>query len=206
MPKVDPRDFLLNTDYEMDKIIYFTEGTVDNQQTLNIPHNLGFAPLVFGVGAFTSDFSDPRNLPFTESTSDNTIGCTLDASSTKIQLIFTDYSSAKPKIYFRVYGFEPTGSHAKIGATSKYSRQFILNTDYNYCKLYKTGVTTPNTTITHNLGYLPQVLAWRETSNGLVSPIEYSGVGNAVIVTDTTVIFNYRGASKIHYRIYYDEA
>ena len=65
MAKVDPRDFLLNTDYEMDKIVYFKEGSLNSGQTdVSIPHKLGFAPLIFGICAFNEDFSDARGIPY----------------------------------------------------------------------------------------------------------------------------------------------
>ena len=71
-------------------------------------------------------------------------------------------------------GFEPSDSHRKLPKTSQNARQFILNTDYNYLKLFKKGVenitihqtipqpTADPITITHNLGYRPQALFWVE--------------------------------------------
>lgn len=208
MAKVDPRDFLLNTDYEMDKIIYFKDGTLNaGQYDIDIAHNLGFAPLVFGVCAFQSDFSDSRSIPFTYATQSDTTQFAVSANNKNVRLSYISSSGSPAKIYYRVYGFEPTGSHAKVGATSKYAKEFILNTDYNYCKLFQAGTTSAGSTINHNLGYVPQVLAWRE-SNGWVSPIEESAPSSAIIVTNSAVLFNYPslGVDKIHYRIYYDEA
>ena len=73
--KVDPREFLLNTDYEMDKIIYFKEGKVNNPinnyETISIPHNLGFAPLIFGVCSFNSSFTNTRSFPVDYSINSN---------------------------------------------------------------------------------------------------------------------------------------
>lgn len=209
--KADARDFLLNTDYEMDKIIYFTEGEIAAMQNKDIPHNLRFKPLVFGVCSFNSDYSDARTLPFQYFTTDNTIAFTLDADGTNVKLGYGNYADNAPKMYYRIYAFEPSNSKAKIGPTFKYAKSFILNTDYNYCKLHSKGIVNGNTTITHNLGYIPQVLVWEEKSSGLISPIEYSilndpyGVGPQNIkVTDTTIVFT--GYNKVHYRIYYDEA
>ena len=218
MAKVDPREFLLNTDYEMDKIIYFTEGdltTNDAYIERSIPHKLSFTPLVFGVCAFNSDFSDPRSLPFEEVSQDNTITLDLSADSSVVKLVYTNFQTTK--IYYRVYGFEPSNSKAKVGKTAGHAKDFILNTDYNYCKLYKVGTVGGNidTTINHNLGYIPQVLAWAESSNGYITPIEnntwYNPIlnqPNGIAVSTSSVTFKYSGygANKIHYRIYYDEA
>lgn len=212
MAKADPRNFYLNTDYEMDKIIYFTEGEIEAMQTKNIPHALGFAPLVFGICAFNSDFSDPRSLPFEQMTQDNTIATTLYGFTDKVQIGYGNYADNPPKLYYRIYGFEPSNSRAKIGSTSKHANEFILNTDYNYCKLYKKGIINGDTTITHGLGYLPQVLAWKERNDGSILPVELfsidatlpGSVVNYVKVTNSDVIFYNTG--KVHYRIYYDEA
>lgn len=203
--KVDPRDFLLNTDYEMDKIVYFKEGELNSgQYDIDIPHNLKFTPLIFGVCAFKSDFSDSRSVPYQQITANTTISFTALANVTNIRLSYTG-SNNPGKIYYRIYAFEPTDSHAKVGGTSKNAKQFILNTDYNYCKLYKAGITTGATTLKHNLGYLPQVLAWR-TANGWTSPVEFAyesdSSQNVVVKTDSVV---FPGAN-FHYRIYYDEA
>ena len=208
MSKVDPRDFLLNTDFEMDKIIYFKEGELNaGQYDVDIDHNLGFTPLVFGVCAFQSDFSDSRSIPYSHITQDNSVDFRVSANNTKLRLSYINYSGSPAKIYYRIYGFEPTGSHAKVGPTDKYAKEFILNTDYNYCKLFKVGTASAGSTIDHNLGYIPQVLAWRE-SGGWVSPIEESATSSAIIITDSSILFNYPslGIDKVHYRIYYDEA
>ena len=209
--KVDPRDFYLNTDYEMDKIIYFTKGSIEAGQTKNIQHKLGFAPLVFGIFAFNSDISDPRTLPFQQVTPDSTIAFTLFANSSVVQIGYGNYTDNPPPAYYYIYAFEPSDSRAKIGATSKSANNFILNTDYNYCKLYKKGIVNGDTTIAHNLGYIPQVLAWREDNNGLITPIEdimlddpFANTPSWVRVTDSEVSFKNTG--KTHYRIYYDEA
>ena len=214
MAKSNPKDFLLNTDYEMDKIIYFKEGVVNNGDTQNITHNLPFTPLVFGVGAFSSDFSDPRSLPFEELTQSNTLAATLDANSSRVQIGYMDYSASKPKLYYRIYAFEPSDPTAKVGATSKNANQFILNTDYNYCKLFKKGISGgSDATIPHNLGYIPQILAWGE-QGGATRPIEISqpedplfGQPVYVAITSSNLIIKNPGAfTKVHYRIYYDEA
>ena len=215
MAKIDPRDFLLNTDYEMDKIIYFEEGEMDAYDSVTLPHNLGFAPLVFGVCAFESDFSDPRSIPFEYLTQDTTIGVQVFASDEAVYLNYINYAPNPPKVYYRIYAFEPSGSHAKIGATSKYAKNFILNTDYNYCKLYTSGVVDhviATHVVEHNFGYMPQVLAWFE-SGDFVFPMNFSMPagpgGNSeqyIAVTDSTVtIKNSSDEIKTHYRIYYDE-
>lgn len=205
---VDPRNFLLNTDYEMDKIIYFKEGTLDaGQYDIDYAHNLSFTPLIFGVCAFNSNFSDARGVPYQSLTTSNSVQFTAAANSTNVRLSYINSSGSPSKIYYRLYGFEPSGSTATVPATSTAASQFILNTDYNYCKLFSKGTAGATATINHNLGYIPQVLAWRQ-ANGWTELINESDSGAAVIVTDQSLIFNFPslGIDNLHYRIYYDEA
>lgn len=184
MAKVDPRDFLLNTDYEMDKIVYFkdTKLTPDSFGTVTIAHNLGFAPLITGLWAKTPDFGTPQR--FSSGAFENashtsyiidTVRCV--ATEHDIQFQLSSGQVASPTtypFYVRIMGFEPSDSHAKIGKTSQNANTFILNTDYNYLKLYKKGVenitmssdysSTNPITIKHDFGYRPQALFWLETS------------------------------------------
>lgn len=219
---VNPKDFLLNTDYEMDKIVLFYEGELSPSSAgsgyeQTISHGLGFTPLVFGVCAFNSDFSDARSLPYMELTQDNAITVSVEATQSTIKVSYGNYESTPAKAYYRIYAFEPDGSAADVPPTADNASEFVLNTDYNYCKLFKTGVVDGNsdTTISHGLGYLPFTLAWQESSNGLVEPIELNNWSDPITnlpygvrVGSQDVLFKYsgQGLSKIHYRIYYDEA
>lgn len=219
---VDPRDFLLNTDYEMDKIVFFSEGELSNWGSASIQHDLGFAPLVFGVFSFSSDFSDSRPLPYEEVTATDSTSCDLYSASDFVYVTFQNQSGTHPKIYYRIYGFEPSDSTAVVAPTSEHAEKFVLNTDYNYCKLFKKGTLTSDGTVTHNLGYVPQVLAWLEQkdpsdpSRVYETPIDNSIPTDPVTsspfyvaVTTTSVIFSGYSSqawfSKLHYRIYFDE-
>lgn len=207
----NPTDFLLNTDYEMDKIVFFIEGKLDNWEEKEIPHNLGFAPLVFGVCSYNEDFSDSRTIPYTWVRQHETVYFGMRSYSDKIYIQFqSDENPPHDKVYYRIYGFEPTTVNKPIGSTSKDADKFVLNTDYNYCKLYKKGIIEGNNTVDHNLGYIPQVLIWEEPAENCILPIEYSspedpwvGYVRYLAVTDKSIT-SY-GYPKIHYRIYYDE-
>lgn len=204
---VDPRNFLLNTDYEMDKIIYFRSGTLNaGQYDVDIAHGLGFTPLVFGVCAFNSDFSDARGVPYESLTQSDTVQFTAQANSTNVRISYINTSGSPSKIYYRLYGFEPSNSSATVAPTSSNASKFILNTDYNYCKLFKKGTASVGNTVSHRLGYIPQVLAW-QVANGWTMPVNQSASSSAVIITNQDLIFDYQplGIDSFHYRIYYDE-
>ena len=180
----DPRDFLINSDYEMDKIVYFTTGTIT----------------VFGVFATDSDFTDTHVLPFS---AHNGEAFTLSADNTNVNIAY-DNQDPTASVYYCIMGFELDGSTADAPATSQYANNLIIDTEYNYCKLYSKGYVNgdADTTITHDLGYLPQIMAWTEL-NGEYEPINASNIE----ITTTDINFNYAGAGydKVHYRIYYDE-
>lgn len=198
---VDPRNFLLNTDYEMDKVIYFASGDITPGNGWYVEHNLGFTPLVFGVCAFNSDFSDPRISPFLQWTNPGQIQFQFNATNTDIIMNYANSQSPNQKLYYRFYAFEPSNSSAAIPSTSNLANKFVLNTDYNYCKLFKKGIANGNTTIQHNLGYIPFVLAWFEP---FTAPWWRSDKDDYITVTNSTVVIH--TTSTIHYRIYYDEA
>lgn len=210
MMAVDPRDFLLNTDYEIDKIVLFKSGTINaGQYDVRIPHGLPFAPLTFGVFAYSEDFSGPRPMPYQYITPENTIDVGLSSDATNLYLSYHNDSGSPAKIYYRVYAFEPSDSHAKVPATSNFAKDFILNTDYNYCKLKEKGVVdaSSSATIKHDLGYLPQVLVWNEQVgyiNQVWNSMPYLGGAPNVKVTKQAVIIT--DIPRAHYRIYYDEA
>lgn len=214
---VNPRQFLLNTDYEMDKIIYFVEGSLNSgQYDVSIPHSLGFAPLIFGICAFNSDFSDGRGIPYIYQTPSDFVAFEARATNTDVKVSFNTANGTPAKVYYKICGLEPAGSTATLPATSGNAEKLIINTDYNYCKLYRKGAINASdvTTITHNFGYIPQVMVWRE-SNGVISPFNDSswysddlGSEFGIEVTPANVVIKAAniGLDKVHYRIYYDEA
>ena len=208
--KKDPRNFLLNTDYEMDKIVYYTSGDITPGYWIVGEYDLGFIPLVFGVFSFTEDFSDTRM----SWTSTDDLWINLEADSEGVNINYRNEQDQNKKLYYRVYGFMPSNCNANMANTQKYAKKFIMDTDYNYCKLYKKGIVDTTTTITHNLGYTPLVLAWHEfkwtnPAPGLVTPCWASGHEGSfanIESTPTTVkITGIPNNCKVHYRIYYDE-
>ena len=130
MAKTDPNDFLLNTDYEMDKIIYFKEGSIEPGNIQTFPSGFNFAPLLFGVCSYTSDFSDTYSFPYTLQTSNSSVSFRVSADivSYVVKVQYSVYPNTQQKMYYRLYGFEPSNSSSKIPPTSNYAKNFILNT------------------------------------------------------------------------------
>ena len=207
----------MTSDYPMDKIIYFHEGEYDFSRSLItpaaiIPHGLPFAPLVFAVFSldnWQTTLTEPNESP-------NTI-CVVD--STNINLYA--YRGAGGRFKIRIFGFEPSDSSAILSPTSAQASSFILNSDFNYLKLYMAdkGVVdgSGNAAINHNLGFVPIALVWYEYLSGSVrglSRIELSEnlttdnptgleiTANQLILHHPT---NINPNSTFHYRIYYNE-
>lgn len=219
----DYKGFKFLSDHEGDKIVYFYEGsfpTSDN--TIEIPHTLGFAPLLIGYWSTNADFSDAR--PFSsiglldmegnaiiDEVSCNAVG------NDAIYVFLISKAGSYNRVYFRLFGFMPTDVDVSVPQTAYLTNgNFIFNTKYKYSKLFESGIANDEVTITHNFGYLPRVLAWDESGSGATRAVSQIGTGEpesdyypddrGIIVTDSLVTIRKISSGRIHYRIYYDEA
>ena len=228
MIKVDPRDFLLNTDYEMDKIVLVKEGNLAGPQTISIAHGLPFWPLLFGFCSFNADFTDSKPLPFSQElqfTGSPTpsisarISVSVHTDKTNIVLTYANNHSSPQPIYYKIYAFEPTDSNKIVGATKGEAKVFLLDTDRDYRKIYKKGTVDAGGEIVldHKFGYIPQIMAWYELSGQnagyITNDFTFTDTGpNNIVATDQRVTIDFPITSpllqdaKLHYRIYYDEA
>lgn len=213
----NPNDFLLNTDYEMDKIILVKEG--DFTSTAEIAHGLSYTPLVFGVWSTDKNFDSVNTLGWTDDNAQvgyvPVLSVECYATSDKIKLTSAGNTNNQT-LYYRIYGFQPDSAKGNAPQTASKANQFILNTDYNYLKLFKSGeFTSPNEEFTHNLGYIPQVMAWADMTLGGVNRIqpletasEFTDFG--LNVTDTKIkaksLISPGLVNKIYWRIYYDKS
>lgn len=221
MAKINPKDFLLNTDYRMDQIILFKSGEYIGN--LDISHSLGFTPLIFGVWSVDENFNSANSLGIVYSSPEITytppLGVSSRAFKDKIVLKTQGENKDTTKIYYRLYAFQPIGGGANIAPTSNHAKKFILNTDYNYRKIKATGeFTQPNQSYSHGLGYLPQTMAWvmyknmpdiPDYSTG-IEPLMTSSLDNEYylkVTKDAIKIENFPFdlIDKIIWRVYYDE-
>lgn len=213
---VQPKDFLLNTDYEMDRIIFAKTG--DFTGSIDIQHGLGFAPLPFGVWSTDSNFTTVNTIGVYDSGSEPgyvpRLGVWCDAKDSTIHLEATGNGKDSTKIYYRLFAFEPIDDLHDISATSNLANKFILNTDYNYRKLKAAGTfTQSNQEYAHNLGYLPQVMVWSDFKNwdpdwGIEPVMSASNFTESKITITNNKIKAGRllNGEKQYWRVYYDEA
>ena len=208
----NPNDFLLNTDYELDKIVLFHEGQFTGSTSFT--HKLGFTPLIFGVWSTDKDFYsvNPINGELDSSSEPGytpTLSVRGVATSTSVQLT-SGGNNSNQVLYYRVYAFQPSNSNKPVQPTANKSRKFVFNTDYNYCKLMHAGIFTHNgEEFRHNLGYVPQVIAWQQdNSTGNIRPLTVSSEasGYGLTITGNRLVCGSNISGNVHWRIYYDEA
>lgn len=233
-------DFLYNSDFVQDKAILlesasFTIPTPTAGYTFTIAHGLPFTPLVGGSWSTSSNFLVTYDFGSGVIPSSNIGASIFDysleiaADSTNIYIIPTNVSGATQTVHVRVFGIEPSDSTATLPHTASSGDVFAFSTGYNYTKPYEaskiTGLASSSTTtITHSLGYVPQLTAWATNSartfnsvffEDVTYPIYVSSfIGGSVVdasveVTTTTAIFKTGSSSntnRFDYVIYYDRS
>lgn len=215
----DLRNFLLNTDAPIDKIIGSSTGSIfipaNDFRDVIINHGFGFTPLFYIKWSNTPSFNpsyesqwfQPSSIPF------SMYG---NSSSVDMRLFANNFDVGAVTLYYQVIYFMPTDVNVNMPLVSL--DNFQLNTDYNYTKIISEGkISAGSGVINHNLGYLPQVEAWFMRSNdGRCLRLDYSFPENPgffsspeVEVTETQVIFRqsqdaFNNATAYHYKIYAD--
>lgn len=221
----DPRKFIVETqDYPMDFICFYVEDSIAVQSgytmTLTFPHDLGFAPLCFGV--FSADNStnwEPMVGWGVYGSSDEYGG--LYSTSSNVVASVTNESGSSHTYRYRIWGIMPSTVSKDVTIPSG-SSKWRLNTLKNYSKLVSAGRVTATTgsnftVATHNLGYIPEVMAWAELTSGRVQPfyLEYWGnylpTATVLVKVNNTRVQAYIGTDAfwtikyVHYRIYGDQ-
>ena len=242
------RKMRLTTDYPLDKVVfpspaYPGTGSVTvsgyNYADVYIPHGLTYAPLP--VLEWTTDptwsikyegGNGPVGLDsFLYDTAMDTMGPSFTPSTSVIRVTFNNNTPSPVTFYYRVYAFAPSNKTAElVRFTNDNSQTYLLNTDYNYTKLFQKGIVdcplvvggTNITTVTHNFGLYPQIMAWQEdTVFGMygishvsgreiedsLSPAFSLGPNKSWIEvrTDNIRFYNRNIAARYHYRIYVDQ-
>lgn len=217
------RNFEFNSKYPIDNVCFVYDGTMSlsyGYGSTTLSHSLGFAPLAFGLysidGGSTWSEIDFQVVSIG-------FGQILARSST-VEVSLSLYSSSASSAKIRVFAFMPSNITASVSAPTPLSR-FYLNTKYGYDMLIAKGISTiPSSSsetlvYTHNLGYIPRVMTWSETTDaqGLVirrlnqatQTTLGTGFGHIsmALVDETTFKYDYEdelvaGSLKLHWRLY----
>lgn len=204
------RNFQLNSDYPMDKIVLLREVYVSGN-TASFDHGLSTVPLVMGIWSTTSSFSSSRTCGLQRSSGDPVI-CW--ATTTKVFVM--NYAATARPVYVRIYALLATGSQSEAAATKNQAKTFIFNSNYRYMPLIGSYTASNSQNFTHNLGYKPRVLAWTQWTQDAdqhteplaeSSPSSYDIGDPAVLVTNSVVkvlfpSFGVAPGVKIHLRVY----
>lgn len=211
----DPRNFLLNTDYPMDKIAGYRTGSFnitynayygwyDGGATLS--HSHGVYPLCTLVWSFNANFSPS----YTETSINDINGYQVTCSSTTSNIELYGFTWNGPAtIYYKIFYFLPSDANVDVASTQSSLDNFVINTDYNYPKIFMDGsFTGTSTTINHNLGYYPMVDIWTLVGSScrriIWSNIRPSAYNGERLTTTTLSLFN-GDSTTWWYRIYADE-
>jgi hypothetical protein len=205
----------LTTDNPLDKIIYMKTGSFTaaamSLTTHTVAHELPFIPLLDGSWSTDASFElisyDPGSGPVSSAPGFifNT-EVSFDADATNIRLGAFNVTGSAVTVHYRAFGFAPSNASGVTPFTASTADRFILNTDYNYTKLFAAGRVTSNTTIIHNIGAKPQVSLWREVGTIITKQNNSSIISSdprASVGVDSVSFILSSGA--IHYRMYLDE-
>lgn len=225
-------DFLVNTDYPSDKIIFVYEGSISVSaggfQFVEIPHGLSGAPLPSMIWSTTSDFSiayDVASGPYPDDLFAWYLGivASIRSYNNHIYVDFTNFQSSSYTIYYRIFCYPKTSDDYDTAGTSNQADKFIYNTDYNYPKIYLEGELdlSVSNVVNHNLGYLPQVQVWIEVTSvdpndtyikpvaGGENYLDATGGGFtdgiSLNTSSLTIDSNFFVADKAFYKIYLDK-
>lgn len=218
----DPRNFLLNSDYPLDKVVYLNNGSTvfDNATPIEIAHGLPFTPLVGGYWSFDADFSTTYEFytgDFPSGNSDYIFAHEVDIESnaTIITITMIDLIGDSKTFYYRLYAFQPDDYSADILPLASSGDNFVLNTDYNYMKLFNSDHFTMGTdtshTVDHNLGFMPVAMGWYSYFGSTIPIIRAGDISNGILtveVTTTSIVFsNPLGLTidRVDFRLYADE-
>lgn len=228
----DIKDLILYSEKATDKIVAVYTGSFNSNTapTLGgfLPYttiNHGFTRPVFVKAQFSKDnatWSDMNSRSPFDGSSTNGI-----AYSTASQ-VFILVDGAQGTVYYRILAFwidNFDASNPLVPPTTGTQSQVYFDSRLNAQKIFKQGVQTLNgvngtATITHNLGYEPNVRVYNEMLPNQVWPANFGGVKNPwvynidmteceVQITSTDVKIFFGGSvssppARFWYIIYYD--
>ena len=160
-------DFLVNSHFKMPWIIWkanaqytVASGGYSVQQ---ISHGLPFVPLYFGSWSTGADFSTSYDLgdttPDYAGAGQPSMALMSSANSESVNFSITNNRSSATTFYIRVMAFAPPGYGGEVSPVDYDGADFDFNSHYRYQKIIMEGLATSS--VTHNLGYLPQAKIWR---------------------------------------------
>lgn len=220
---MDSRDFLLTTDFPLDKVVYMDSGSVavptGSIATTEVSHNLPFRPMVIGTWSLDANFSTSIDEGIPQYADLNAPYLAMSSTPEFLRLTPYNVTGSTLTFYWRAYGFMPPNVNEVATFTSAEADDFVMNTDYSYSKLLDTGIvnlSSSSASVSHNLGYRPQVEVWGAST--ISSPVlvkhtfgtsSTDNMSNRITVSESSLNFIKGTAPTLeeayYYRIYADE-
>jgi hypothetical protein len=162
-------DFLLNSDYPIDKIVFLKEVSIPYSASTTfsttIPHKLGAVPFcnaVFSTDNWQTTYpSVVREMDDSGQYYTKMLSVSSDSTNVYVKGMFYGASGT---IKARIWGVFDESSTFNVDAPATNGKnRFILNSDYNYPSLLKDGISDASSgsvTISHKLGYIPFCDLW----------------------------------------------
>jgi len=227
------RQMNFSSDYPVDKIVWTYEGsralTGFETADIYIDHNLPFRPLP--LAEWTTDPTWTVKYEFSSGpviSSGFSYNTAVSAGSSQVYISLRNNTGIAATIYYRIFCLAPsTVTNNVVPFTNNLANQYTLTTDFVYPKLYEASTyTIPVTSglqtfsINHNLGAIPQILVWSETTfpSGHIVPVNgslpedastpfaiTSNVTYEARINSLVIAARLSSSRLIEYRIYVDE-
>ena len=172
----DARKFMFTSDYPTPILVWKYETTLTvpvgqyfNAASKSVAHGLPFTPWLIGQWSTNANFVPAYDLAndmpiFTGTRPD--LSALVGADSTYLRFTAEHTDTSAKTFYFRLFAFLPPDYTGDWNNPLSDTTHFTLDTEFNYPKMVKNGtITVPDgqvSTVAHNLGYIPQVRAWRQ--------------------------------------------
>ena len=211
------QDFLLNTDYSADKIVWLKEGTINaNAGSNDITLSHSFGVNLFVRGVFSRDNFQTAYEFGTEKYMPNSLVLDFNSyivSDTSEVLAHITLNSSST-VQYRLWGVVNEAETQNLdisGTASDTTNEFIVNTKYNLPRLYAEGYANPDTDYIHSLGFIPYVDVWaydQYMNKWTLLPVgifgSAFGVGSPIKVDSSKVYFTNQNATynNFYYRVY----
>ena len=165
------QDFLLNTDYSADKIVWLKEGSISanaGSNDIRLSNTLGVNLFVRGV--FSRDnfqtayeFGAFKDLP-----NSLVLDFSSYVASDTSEVLANIWLNSGATVQYRLWGVVNEAETQNLdinGTASDTTNKFIVNTKYNLPRLYAEGYANPDTDYNHSLGFIPYVDVWGYNTN-----------------------------------------
>lgn len=211
------QDFLLNTDYSADKIVWLKEGTINaNAGSNDITLSHSFGVNLFVRGVFSRDNFQTAYEFGTEKYMPNSLVLDFNSyivSDTSEVLAHITLNSSST-VQYRLWGVVNEAETQNLdisGTASDTTNEFIVNTKYNLPRLYAEGYANPDTDYIHSLGFIPYVDVWaydQYMNKWTLLPVGIFGsaflVGSPIKVDTSKISFTSQNPTytNFYYRVY----